>query len=81
MSDFTRGTSGFTTSVLSARGGVYQPFSGDFFGEGWRSEDVFWYTPNAGPDPIWDFYLGQRFAATSPYPVGGGFVPGSERMY
>jgi hypothetical protein len=68
--DWTQGTTGHTTAALSVGGTSYRPFRYDYFGEGVRSEDVYWYVPGSGGDPVWEYFFGQRFALdniASPY--------------
>jgi hypothetical protein len=73
--DFTRG-SGVPTSKALAAGGNYRPFSVDFFNEGWRGEDIFFYDP-AAADKLWDFYLGGLYSGNLPQQVTEAFVPAS----
>jgi hypothetical protein len=68
--DWTRGTTSHTSQALSVVGTAYLPFRYDYFGEGWRGEDVYWYTQGPAGDPVWDYFLGQRFnldEIASPY--------------
>jgi hypothetical protein len=60
--DWTRGTTSHTTQTLSVSGTSYLPFRYDYFGEGSRSEDVYWYAQGPAGDPVWDFFLGMRFS-------------------
>jgi hypothetical protein len=60
--DWTQGTNTqHTTQTLSISNTSYQPFQLDFFGEGPRSEDVYWYAPTATADPVWDYFFGVQF--------------------
>jgi hypothetical protein len=56
--DWTQGTTEHTTKTVSVRTSAYEPFEFDYFGDGPRSEDVYWYIPGGGIDPVWDYFYG-----------------------
>jgi hypothetical protein len=58
--DFTYGTRSFTSMHVTVNGSSYRPIGLDIFGEGPRSEDVWWYAPGSGADPVWDYVQGAR---------------------
>jgi hypothetical protein len=60
------------TQVAVAVNGVYQPFVGDFDGNG--SDDIFWYAPGGSPDSIWYFQGGSVLASVS-VSVNGNYKP------
>jgi hypothetical protein len=52
--------------------GTYQPFTGDFDGDG--CEDVFWYAPGSGADFVW-FLDGDAAVESVPVRVNGTYTP------
>lgn len=52
--------------------GTYQPFTGDFDGDG--CEDVFWYAPGSGADFVW-FLDGDAAVESVPVRVNGAYTP------
>jgi hypothetical protein len=60
------------TQVAVSVNGVYQPFVGDFDGNG--SDDIFWYAPGGGADSIWYFSGGTVMASVN-QTVNGFYKP------
>jgi hypothetical protein len=54
------------------KGAAYQPQVGDVNGDG--RDDVLWYQPGPGADPLWGWVDG-RIRAERVLSVGGSFVP------
>jgi len=68
--DWNVGTLNHTTHSLSVSGTTYQPFRYDYFGEGFRGEDIYWYGQGTTGDPVWEYFFGQQFRLddiASPY--------------
>jgi hypothetical protein len=72
--DFNVGNLGHSTKSIPVGGTAYQPFSGDFLGDGWRGGDIFWYQPNAAQNPVWQYFQGAResFYTQDNGPITGG---------
>lgn len=60
------------TSRSVSVNGIYQPFAGDFDGNG--CTDVFWYAPGAAPDYIWWFGADLQITTTR-VDVNGTYIP------
>jgi hypothetical protein len=62
--DWTETTSNVpthTTRSMPVGGTSYLPFRYDYFGVSSSGfDDIYWYTPGAAADPVWDFAFGQR---------------------
>lgn len=56
--DYNPGTTTYAQQVFTVSSTGYRPFAVDMFGDGPGNEDIFWYTPGAGPDYTWDFLNG-----------------------
>ena len=70
--DFKRSGGNLTRVAQTVSGTAYQPFVGDFSGDG--VDDIFWYQPGPGSDGIWDFNPdGSR--TTRPASVSGTYRP------
>lgn len=50
------------TSIATPVNGFYEPLKVDIFNDGWRGEDIYWFSPS-GPDSIFDYILGTKFNA------------------
>jgi len=59
--DWTQGTLDHTTQALSVAGTTYQPFRYDYYGDGRRGDDVYWYAQGSTGDPVWEYLFGQQF--------------------
>ena len=68
--DFTFGTRSHTSLPVTVNGANYRPIGLDVFGEGPRSEDVWFYAPGAAGDPLWDYVQGVRQLPDQLVPLG-----------
>jgi RHS repeat-associated protein len=65
---------GVDASPFTFTGTGYEPFSGDFDGDG--GDDIFWYAPGATADSIWFWANGGGTPyTTKAYSVGGDYTP------
>lgn len=68
--DFTVGTQTFTTRALVVDGTSYWPFAVDTYGEGFRGNDVWYYSPGSSHDELWDYYEGALYDVLD-FPITG----------
>jgi hypothetical protein len=71
--DFDQGRTTYTTETLPITGGDYEPFAFDRHGDGWRGDDIFWYSPTGSASVVWEYSNGVRTERIEP--LSGDYTP------